>query len=343
MARKRIGIEALFNTSVPDAVPAQADEPREFVDVDVEALVPGAHQPRRSFDPTALEQLAESVKQHGILQPLLVRPTAAPGQFEIVAGERRWRAARSAGLARVPVRVVELDNTAALAVAVVENLQREDLNPLEEAEGYIELLRARLDSEPAYQPFRDTQDSTAGVLRILRMLNNRAAGNIKDSVVLASLEPVVSEVFARVGKLTWPTFVAHRLPLLGLPGELKAPLRDGMIPYTKARLIARLTPERLGTDDARARRIRRDLIEQIVTEGLSLRGLKVEIDRITSAQKDAIVESPDTPPQPEPTVGTLATRIEALRSRLDSTTFEALSADRQDEIAKAVDALLKVI
>ncbi|MGF1673115.1 MAG: ParB/RepB/Spo0J family partition protein [Rivularia sp. (in: cyanobacteria)] len=102
-----------------------------------------ATQPRRYFDPKALSELANSIKQHGILQPLLVRPRARTG-YELVAGERRYRAAKECGLKDVPVVVRELSNEAAFQLALIENLQREDLNPVEETEGILHLLAIRL-------------------------------------------------------------------------------------------------------------------------------------------------------------------------------------------------------
>lgn len=103
-------------------------------------------QPRRYFDPTALQELVASIKQHGILQPLLVRPLPKGG-YELVAGERRYRAATEAGLSSVPVVVKELDDESAWAISLIENLQREDLNPLEETEGILQLLAIKLKSE----------------------------------------------------------------------------------------------------------------------------------------------------------------------------------------------------
>lgn len=96
-------------------------------------------QPRKAFDPEALEELAESIRQHGILQPLTVRRLQS-GYYQIIAGERRWRASRAAGLKEVPVRILEADDKLAMELALVENLQREDLNPMEEAAGYKKLM-----------------------------------------------------------------------------------------------------------------------------------------------------------------------------------------------------------
>jgi ParB family chromosome partitioning protein len=115
-------------------------EPRGagLLDVPIEGIRPNPDQPRQSFDPTALEELAASISQLGVLQPLLVRSTGEG--FELVAGERRLRAAKKAGLASVPVVVVETDREGSLERALVENLHREDLNPIEEAAAYRQLL-----------------------------------------------------------------------------------------------------------------------------------------------------------------------------------------------------------
>ena len=105
------------------------------------ALEPGPFQPRLAMDPEQLRDLAESIRQQGVLQPLLARPhPTKPGQFQIIAGERRWRASQAAGLHEAPVLVRALSDTEAMAAALVENLQRQDLDPIEEAEGYKRLI-----------------------------------------------------------------------------------------------------------------------------------------------------------------------------------------------------------
>jgi len=107
----------------------------------VTALEPGPFQPRTSMDPEQLSDLTESIRQQGVLQPLLARPhPGKPGQFQIIAGERRWRASQAAGLHEVPVLVRPLTDTEAMAASLVENLQRQDLDPIEEAEGYKRLI-----------------------------------------------------------------------------------------------------------------------------------------------------------------------------------------------------------
>lgn len=107
----------------------------------VASLVPGPFQPRTHMDPAQLEELADSIRRQGVLQPILARPhPAEAGQYQIIAGERRWRAAQLAGLHEVPVLLRPLSDTDAMAAALVENLQRQDLDPIEEAEGYKRLV-----------------------------------------------------------------------------------------------------------------------------------------------------------------------------------------------------------
>lgn len=124
-----------------DAIFAENDieDERAAVHLKTDELEPNRNQPRRSFDEQSLAELADSVARHGVLQPLLVRPIPGGG-YQIVAGERRWRAARMAGLKEVPAIVREMTDAQVTELALIENLQREDLNPLEEAQGYQTLM-----------------------------------------------------------------------------------------------------------------------------------------------------------------------------------------------------------
>jgi len=131
------GLSALMGEDFsPSAVPT---ENNGITLVDIDSLVPSPYQPRRVFSESALSDLVHSIKEKGVLQPLLVRKNSGDG-YEIIAGERRLRASKQAGLSQVPVIVKDFDDKAALEVALIENLQREDLNPLEEAEAYKRLL-----------------------------------------------------------------------------------------------------------------------------------------------------------------------------------------------------------
>jgi ParB family transcriptional regulator, chromosome partitioning protein len=154
--------------AAPAVVAAVAPAPTNRLPIDL--LAPSPYQPRRHFDETALDELAASVREKGVLQPLLVRPDRArPGHYEIIAGERRWRAAQRAQVHEVPVHVTDLSDAETLEVALIENLQRQDLSPVEEARGYQRLL----------DEFGHTQErvgeivgkSRAHVANTLRLLN----------------------------------------------------------------------------------------------------------------------------------------------------------------------------
>lgn len=128
-----------------------------------------AGQPRKQFDPDALADLADSIRQHGIIQPLTVRKLQS-GYYQIIAGERRWRAARMAGLTQVPVVVIEADDRKAMELAMIENLQREDLNPMEEAEGYRTLMdQYGLTQEETSQRVGKSRSAVANALRLLHL------------------------------------------------------------------------------------------------------------------------------------------------------------------------------
>ena len=128
-----------------------------------------AAQPRKQFDPDALADLADSIREHGIIQPLTVRKLQS-GYYQIIAGERRWRAARMAGLDQVPAIVVEADDRKAMELAMIENLQREDLNPMEEAEGYQQLMtQYNLTQEETAQRVGKSRSAVANALRLLNL------------------------------------------------------------------------------------------------------------------------------------------------------------------------------
>ena len=130
------------------------------------------NQPRRSFDPEKLEELAESIRQHGVIQPLTVRKLSS-GYYQIIAGERRWRAARMAGLEDIPAVIIEADDRKAMELAMIENLQREDLNPIEEAEGFRSLIENYgMTQEQAAQRVGKSRSAVANALRLLDLEEN---------------------------------------------------------------------------------------------------------------------------------------------------------------------------
>ncbi len=151
------------------------EEGSSTVSLRITEIEPNKEQPRKFFDEAALSELAASVAQHGILQPLLVRPLAN-GQYQLIAGERRWRAARMAGLQEVPVVIREMTEQEAAEVALIENLQREDLNPMEEAQGYRTLMESYgLTQEETAKAVNKSRPAVANALRLLSLPSNIAA------------------------------------------------------------------------------------------------------------------------------------------------------------------------
>lgn len=227
--------------------------------VAIEVICLPQKQPRRYFDPEKLEQLVVSVKAYGILEPLLVRPLEY-GKYELVAGERRLRAAKVASLTEVPVTIKELNDEEALQLSLIENLHRQDLNPVEETEGILQLLALKLGrgvsevTQLLYQ-MKNAQDRNSG----LRNNVVPQANSIEQQQIQA--------VFHGLGLMSWVSFTTHRLPLLNLPVEILSALHEGKIAYTKATAIARVKDEDL----------RLNLLKAAIAEHLSLTQIKEQI------------------------------------------------------------------
>jgi ParB family transcriptional regulator, chromosome partitioning protein len=258
------GVDVLFGETEPSA---NADR-----HLPIDKIKPFKQQPRRYFDEEKLAQLVESVKQHGILEPLLVRP-ARDGGYLLVAGERRYRAATIAGLTEVPVVIHDFSDEEALQVALVENLQREDLNPIEETEAILELIAIRL------------QKSTGEVIKLLNSAAHPDRNpDAVDNVIHSQDWHILQQVFDVVGRFTPESFRTNRLPLLNLPEEVLTALREGKIAYTKARAIARVKEE----DD------RSTLLETAIEQDLSLSQIKEQVAAATQSKKrDSQVSNPN--------------------------------------------------
>lgn len=161
------GLEALLGPSSETSVSKEGGE--HVLSLAIDQMQPGKYQPRSRMDESALLELSESIKKQGIMQPILVRPVGS-GQYEIIAGERRFRAAKLAGLSVVPVLVKIVPDESALAMALIENIQREDLNPLEEALGVQRLIdEFHLTHEDAAQAIGRSRSATSNMLRLLNL------------------------------------------------------------------------------------------------------------------------------------------------------------------------------
>jgi ParB family transcriptional regulator, chromosome partitioning protein len=252
-----------------DALFGDADSPSPGV-ANIDAIQLPAQQPRRYFDTDKLAQLVESIKAHGIIEPLLVRPLEA-GHYELVAGERRYRAAKEIGLNEVPITVRDLTTSEALQLALIENLQREDLNPVEETEGILQLLAFRLNC-----PITD-------VSSLLYRMNNATVGNTQDktnhNVMISSESAQVKACFLELGKMSWESFTRNRLPLLKLPQDILTCLQQGKLEYTKAKAITQLKDK---TERAA-------LLKAAIAQNLSLKEIR---DRIAASRSIGIESEP---------------------------------------------------
>jgi len=235
-------------------------EPAQFVPL-AQIQLRKLAQPRRYFNPEALENLTASIRQHGILQPLLVRPlSGVTVKYELVAGERRFRAAQAAGLLTVPVVVRHLSDNEAATLALVENLQREDLNAIEETEGILALLAMHLHLTP---------EATTSLL-------NRMAKEVKRQTapVLSQAEIEITTVFESLGRMSWESFVTSRLPLLNLPHDLQQAIQTQALDYTKAIALSRLK-------DDKQRSI---LLQQVLVSDWSVRRIQSHIKKLRHSE-----------------------------------------------------------
>ena len=190
MATKKGGLGRGFDSLFTE----NSVEQKQTVELRLSQIVPNRDQPRKVFSDDALRELSDSIQKHGLIQPLLVRPMDN-GNYQIVAGERRWRASRLAGLEKVPVIIKEMSDSEAMELALIENLQREDLNPIEEAAGYKTLM----------DTFDMTQEQVAQ-----RVGKSRPA--VANSLRLLSLTPAESDALQK-GQIT----AGHARALLGFP------------------------------------------------------------------------------------------------------------------------------
>lgn len=265
-----LGGSPVAKPSVPAAVPSaipqpppQAADPRDQIQrVAFERIVPCPFQPRKDFPAETLQELAESIREQGIVQPLIVRERN--GHLELIAGERRWRAAQLAGLVQVPVILRQADDRAVLELALIENLQRENLNPIEEAQGYAQLI----------QQFGMTQEEVAG-----KVGKSRAV--VANALRLLKLTPEL-QGHVREGRLS----VGHAKAILGLTQEGQQRrvaariLKDGLNVRQTETLVAHLQseqPETLNRQPAPAAAARDTHVANLENQLRERLGTKVQL------------------------------------------------------------------
>lgn len=221
----------------------------------IEKIKLPSSQPRRYFSSQSMETLIASVKKDGILQPLLVRPLN--DEYELVAGERRYRAAQKVGLLEVPVVVREMSDLETTQYALTENLQREDLNPVEETEAILNLLALNLDK------------AIPEIISLLNQISNSKRGLTNNVVRKTDIERI-EDIFQTLGRLSLESFRTHRLPLLNLPNLILDSLRQGEIAYTKAIVLAKVKNEQQ----------QRELLSETISKNLSLSEIKERIKQL---------------------------------------------------------------
>ena len=195
-------------------------------------LVPGKHQPRKFFDNAALAELAASIRNQGVIQPLLVRQLQGmPQRYEIVAGERRWRASKLAGLTEVPVIVTEYSDKEAMTVALVENLQREDLNPLEEAEALQALREAHnLSQEALAEQLGKSRSAVANSLRLLQLPPSFQEGLVRGDITAGHARALLSVNDVDLRSELYAAIIEHHLSVREAEAAADTCKRTGKLP-----------------------------------------------------------------------------------------------------------------
>ncbi|MUG91693.1 ParB/RepB/Spo0J family partition protein [Scytonema sp. UIC 10036] len=294
------GLDDLFGQTEANPTP-QATLP-------IEQIVLPESQPRRYFDTEKLESLANSIKEVGLLEPIVVRPIG-DNTYELIAGERRLRACQIAKLENIAVNIIECDDTAANRIRLVENLQREDLNVYEETTAILELLALLLDYE------------TEEVVSILYRMQDEEKGKVPHNVMGSSESLTVQELFSKLGKITWQSFVSNRLPVLKLKDDIKEVLSRGELEYTKALAISKIK-----NDEKRA-----EVLKQAIGEKLSLSKIKELVE-------NALLDEPKKKEKPLPSKKEVSSRL----SRLNKAVKDSNIWDKPRELKELVKALTQI-
>lgn len=262
-------------TKLKNLAPLLLDEDEDFGlnrEIEITKIDLPPKQPRRYFDPEKMQELVASIKQHGVLEPILLRSIKSAqnsDHYELVAGERRFRACKEIGLSKIPAIVKELSDEETSLIRLVENLHRENLNPVEETEAILQILALKL---------KIPQEQAIATLYRMR---HEVRGEVEKNTVSDSEVKIIRSTFEGFGLIKWDTFISHRLPLLNLPTEVLEALRQGQIEYTKATAIATVKD----TD------LRQSLLNETITESFSLVQIKEKIRDLKASQN---IEKPVT-------------------------------------------------
>lgn len=276
------------------------DDGAEQRSLPLSQIVFNPQQPRRYLDESALAALTDSIRQHGVLEPILVRQLGE--KFEVVAGERRTRAAQAAGLQNIRAVILDLNETQALEVAVIENLQREDLNPVEETDAVLTLLSVRLEKP------------VEAMLETIKQMYDESRGRVGNNVISNDEKARVAAIFASLGRFTPASFHTNRVPLLEMPADLIRKVREGKLHYTKARRLARVS------DPA----ARTSILERTLTEGLTV----TDLDKAVKTSLQQRRHGDDT-----------HEIVRSLKGRLSASRIMKLNAEDRRKVDKLIEEL----
>ncbi len=276
--------------------------------ININWIVLPEYQPRQYFDEEKLNSLAESIAKHGVIEPVIVRQIA-PQKFELVAGGRRYFASKQANRTEIPIINLALNDSEAQEIALIENLNREDLNPIEETEGILRLLSIHLQ-----------QDKTE-IVSLLYKIRNQSQKNLSRNVSPNSQILEIERIFQPLS-MSWKSFVETRLPLLKLPEEILSALKNGKIEYTKAIAIAKVKEEIE----------RKQLLELAIEEKLSLSQIKAKLKSIPSSN-------------PAPREEIQQRWLDASKKLKSSKTWSKLDGDRtkQKKLERILSQLEKIL
>ena len=298
---------------IDDFLNGQSDSDAVTESVAIDQIVLPAKQPRRYFDEKAMQELTASVRQHGILQPLLVRAVEGD-HYELVAGERRYRAAKAAKMENIPVVVKKMSDDDATEIAILENLQRQDLNPIEETEAILDLISRRLGQSKA---------------TVISFLNRASHASLKsaDNVIHTSEWITIESVFEIVGRFTPESFRSNRLPLLNLPDDILNELRSGSIQYTKAREVSKVK-------DIKSRQ---NLLSEVVANNMSLREIR---ERIREAKPKGTSQTGKEAKAPQSEL--FVNRIAGIQAKVKQSTVwsNAGRIEKIDSLLSEIEALI---
>ncbi|MBL1178276.1 ParB/RepB/Spo0J family partition protein [Pantanalinema sp. GBBB05] len=268
-AQERIAELEAFNQQLQTLVGTQvSSHAKNAITVPITSIVRDPEQARRWFDPEEQAKLTAAMREFGFRGRLWVR--ALPdSKYQLVAGERRLRSALAAEFTEVPVEILDIDDDLAIVLSLLENLQRVDLNPIEETQGILRLLSRRL------------QCSVAEVTSLLYRMKNQQQRQEEPTLEESQAFATINQVFETIGRISWMSFITMRLPLLNFPQEILDALQQGQIEYTKATIIARVKDEQ-----PRLQLLQDTIANNLSLSEVKLRAKEIKPSRIPSLQEE---------------------------------------------------------